>query len=334
MVRERYIDIAKGLSILCIVLLHYESGVLPHYINTFIGSFMISVFYVTSGWIMAQQPMSRETKTLLKKRWKQLGIPYLWWTIIILFFDILLCLLTYYDFTFILKEIYKTLTLRGIGTLWFLPALMGGELIWNWLKNKNKIVIILIFVLTIVYWWGYGIFFEERTSTIYRILDAPFRTICNISHAWIAIAAGYYFYLYLKPIINSSLKTIRLLVGMFFCVLSYLSANFLHVPSFLNFDIVWSLLAPLLGPLGILFISMVIAKWKICSFFDYWGRNSLSLMVTHYSIILVLCQIVVEEILGLPFYGWITLLCFFISLPIQYVITKFINSHANFLLGK
>lgn len=40
--RERYVDMLKGLSILCITLLHYENGVLPKNLNIFIGSFMIS----------------------------------------------------------------------------------------------------------------------------------------------------------------------------------------------------------------------------------------------------------------------------------------------------
>lgn len=51
MIRQRYIDIVKGLSILCIVLLHYGLGAFPNQINVFIGSFMITAFYVTSGWV-------------------------------------------------------------------------------------------------------------------------------------------------------------------------------------------------------------------------------------------------------------------------------------------
>ena len=33
MQRERYIDIVKGLAILCIVLLHYENGLFPTKVN-------------------------------------------------------------------------------------------------------------------------------------------------------------------------------------------------------------------------------------------------------------------------------------------------------------
>lgn len=49
MQRERYIDIVKGLAILCIVLLHYENGLFPTKVNVFVGSFMITTFYVTAA---------------------------------------------------------------------------------------------------------------------------------------------------------------------------------------------------------------------------------------------------------------------------------------------
>lgn len=95
--RERYIDMVKGLSILCITFLHYEQGILPQCINIFIGSFMITAFYVTSGWVSAMHPVQRSSKEIIKKRWKQLGIPYLWWTAIILVFDLILFGFGYYD---------------------------------------------------------------------------------------------------------------------------------------------------------------------------------------------------------------------------------------------
>ena len=76
MQRERYIDIVKGLAILCIVLLHYENGLFPTKVNVFVGSFMITTFYVTAGWLMAMRKNALTTKELLHRRWQQLGLPY------------------------------------------------------------------------------------------------------------------------------------------------------------------------------------------------------------------------------------------------------------------
>lgn len=331
MKREKYVDIVKGLSILCITFLHYEQGVLPSSVNTFIGSFMITAFYVTSGWIAAMHPSQRTFKELIKKRWKQLGIPYLWWTAIILIFDIVLLSFGYYDIRYIEAEIYKTITLRGIGTLWFLPALFGGEIIWYWLKsNKKAWIILLVLALSLGYQYFYGQIFGGKTEIIYRIIDAPFRTIRNILGAWIGIAFGYYTYNLLKDNLLQSSKPQLALCGILLCIFAYITAN--YFPPFLT--PLWGLFAPLFGPLGWLILAKSIQQFRVMEFFNYWGINSLNLMVTHYSIVLVLFTIVIESGLHQPFSGWITIFCFIISLSIQYLLVPFITKYANFTLGK
>lgn len=329
--RERYIDIVKGLSILCITFLHYEQGILPSTINVFIGSFMITAFYVTSGWVSAMNPSQRTLKELIKRRWKQLGIPYLWWTAIILVFDFILLGFGYYDIKFIGTEIYKSVTLRGIGTLWFIPALFGGEIIWAWLKRQNKVwVIVVALVITIIYKQYYIQILGDKTETIYRIIDAPFRTVSNILGAWIGIAFGYYAYHILKNNLLKASKTSLITFGLAFCVFAFITANYL--PPILS--PLWSFLAPLFGPLGLLLLAKSAQQSKALDYFNYWGLNSLNLMVTHYSIILVLFTIIIENGFDQPFYGWTTIICFILSLPIQHLLVFVVDKYAKFTLGK
>lgn len=47
--RLYYLDILKGIAILCIMLLHYEDGVFSPQLNNVIGSFMITAFYVNTA---------------------------------------------------------------------------------------------------------------------------------------------------------------------------------------------------------------------------------------------------------------------------------------------
>lgn len=329
--RERYIDIVKGLSILCITLLHYVHNVFPNEINVFIGSFMITTFYVTSGWVSAMHSSQRTIKDLIKKRWKQLGVPYLWWTVIIIAFDFILLGFGYYDIRYIETEIYKTITFRGIGTLWFLPALFGGEVIWYWLKKQNKIwIILLAFVFTLCYQYYYEQILGNKTETIYRIIDAPFRTIKNMLQAWVGIAFGFYTFNLLKDNILKSTKLVLAFIGFILCIFSYITANYL--PSYLS--LFWGIFAPLWGPLGWLLLAKSVQNFKFVNFFNYWGINSLNLMVTHYSITLVLFTILIEKGMGLFFDGIITLMCFIVSIPIQYLLTLFIDKYAKFTLGK
>lgn len=332
MKRERYVDIVKGLSILCITLLHYENGIFPSYLNVFIGSFMITTFYVTSGWVSAMHPSKGSIKDLIRKRWKQLGIPYLWWTAIILCFDFILWGLGYYDKYFIGREIYKSIMLRGIGTLWFLPALFGGEIIWNWLKKQNKAwIILLALILTLCYQYCYHYYLANRTETIYRIIEAPFHTVNNILGAWVGIAFGFYSFNILKETLYNASHRYKIgIIGLAFCIFAFITANYL--PVFLS--PFWGLFSPLFGPLGWLLLAKTLQDSKLLDYLNYWGLNSLNLMVTHYSIILVLFTILIEKGFGKPFYGWITIICFLISLPIQYLLVIVINRYAKFTLGK
>lgn len=332
MKRERYVDIVKGLSILCITLLHYENGIFPLYINVFIGSFMITTFYVISGWVSAMHQSKRSIQDLIRKRWKQLGIPYFLWTGIILSFDIVLWGLGYYDKEFIGKEIYKSIMLRGIGTLWFLPALFGGEIIWYWLKKQNKVwIILLALIFTLCYQYYYCHFFANRTEMIYHIINVPFRTISNILHAWVGIAFGFYSFNIVQKKLNYISNQYKLgIIGLTLGVFSFITANYL--PAFLS--PFWDLFAPLFGPLGWLLLAKTFQNSKLLNYLNFWGLNSLSLMVTHYSIIMVLFIIIVERVFDKPFNGWITIICFLLSLPVQYLLVIVINRYAKFTIGK
>lgn len=331
MKRERYIDIVKGLSILCIVFLHYEKGILPTSVCMFIGSFMVTSFYVSAGWISAMKVPQHTMKELIHKRWKQLGIPYLWWTAIILLFDAILWLLGYYDNYFMAREIYKAITLRGIGTLWFLPALLGGEIIWCWLRNKNSVFLILAaLAISICYRYFYDTILGNHTETLYRIVDAPFRTIYNIIGAWVGIAFGHYTYLYTNKNILKSDNYMQIVVGLVICIFSYLTT--IYPPQFLS-PVSW-LIAPYFGPLGLLLLAKSIQSLKICDYLDYWGRNSLNLMVTHYSLVMVLFSIFIIKVFNSSMTGWISIACFILSMPIQHLLVHIVYKYARFTLGK
>lgn len=327
--REKYLDIVKGISIVSITFLHYENGILPTHVNTFIGSFMITAFYITSGWISAMSPSKLSLQEYVRKRWKQLGIPYLCWSLIILLFDALLWLFSYYDSYFIARETYKFLVLRGIGTLWFLPALFGGELIWRWLQIKRKYYLIIVFIISCLYQAVYTSF-EWGDGTLNRIIDAPFRTISNILNAYIYIVFGYYAYKLYFTKLHCSKRIMLMIAGIILCCIAYYTANYL--PN--SFSLFWPYLAPVIGPMGLILLAKVMQECKVLNYFAFWGRNSLLLMVTHYSIIMVTFQLIVEKCLHLDFNGWCNIVCFIISMLLQYLMVKPINKYAHILIGK
>ena len=136
--RFDYIDATKGVAILCITFLHFEQGVIPAWLNTWIGMFMISAFYVTSGWVIGINDKPITARELFKKRIRQLGVPYLWFSLLIILFDALWVALGLMESDILLRDIYKTIVLRGIGTLWFLPVLLIGEYIFTLIRNSKR----------------------------------------------------------------------------------------------------------------------------------------------------------------------------------------------------
>lgn len=80
---------------------------------------------------------------------------------------------------------------------------------------------------------------------------------------------------------------------------------------------------------------MAVEKWSILAYFDYWGRHSLILMVTHYSIIQVICEIINKTIYNEPHLaGYHALYFFIVTMIVEYFIAELIHRRMPFLLGK
>lgn len=332
--RLEYIDTLKGLSILCIALLHYDSGIIPAWMNTWIGYFMISTFYFTSGWLAGQSDKAIETRILVRKRLHSLGIPYLWFTIIILVFDFIWYLYGQYDIKYILTDIYKTITLRGIGTLWFLPSLFFGEIFFRWLINRNNWKLTLIAtIITCIYLHYYSLWHNgfRNLNEINQIIDAPLYTIRNMMISWPVIMIGYYLSKLYKTFSREITTYTLIFAGLLFMGLSiYFNGGFASI----NFGYVSPLIQPVIGPLGLLLLSIPLSRLKQSHFFTYWGKNSIVLMGMHYSILQVICAYISTHYLHLPFENLTAILFFIITIICTYPIVWLFNSKLPFMLGK
>lgn len=319
--RQRYLDIVKGISILGITFLHYESGLLSDYANYYIGSFMVVMFYFVPGWLDAMNERKLTLKELCRKRWQQLGKPYIYWTGIILVFDLILFAFGYYDTYIIARELYKAVILRGIGTLWFLPALFGGEILWHIVKRKPWATVLAV-IATYTYQHFYYQAFAHVEGQMMQIVEAPFRVVCSVTTAFLIIAVGYYSY---KLIARMALNhRVELAVGVMLTAASFATVSFSVFPHFQS----------IVECLALVLLFKGLPDGKLWDYFDYWGRNSLSLMVTHYSITLVISRIVVEKFIGMDFYGEVTIYAFVVSMIVSYFMTLALNRYFPCLLGK
>lgn len=335
--KRNYIDLIKGIAILTLVFLHFEDGVM----NTTLNFFIIRspAFYFIVGWLWGLSLKKRTIKEHIEKRKETLLKPYLWFSLIFILFDLILVLFNLMDRHSLLRDLYKTITLRGIGTLWFLPALFGGELIFIYIRDKSRISQIIAFFLTIILIVLYQFFSENwgYSSEFFRLIDAPIRTLNNILGAWIIIAAGYYSAKLFGNYLLNLRKEKSFLIGSLLLLLSFVLSNYVgaYIPPYLSYPITYFLFINIIGLLGGISLCISLENATIAKLFIFWGRNSLVLMALHYSILLEICIILNKYWLKqTEFSGVNTIYFFAATMIIMYPLTFFVNNKARFIIGK
>lgn len=333
--RLDYIDATKGVAILCITFLHFEKGIIPGWLNVWIGLFMISTFYFTSGWITGINNKPISPNELLKKRIKQLGAPYLWFSLLIISFDILWVLLGFMDSGILLRDIYKTVALRGIGTLWFLPVLIIGEYIFAVVRNNKRrwLTATIFMAITLVANYAYNnLWLPLRDlSELNKLIDAPMQPIVRGLYAWPIVALGYLTARrWGNSFINTN-KTIQLAISI---VLFAISIILVVNPPF---DIYYinRVLSNTLPAIAFMCLFAVFTKNIITGFFTYWGVNSLILMCTHFSITMEILMAFDKYVLHHHiFEGAVTILYFAVCILLTYPLVNLFNGKLRFMIGK
>lgn len=333
--RLDYIDATKGIAILCITFLHFEKGVIPAWLNTWIGMFMISTFYFTSGWVSGINNKPVKPNELLKKRIKQLGIPYLWFSLLIITFDVLWVLFGLMDSGILLRDIYKTIVLRGIGTLWFLPVLIIGEYIFAVVRNnKRKWLIAAIFMaITLAANYTYNNLWlpMRELSELNKLIDAPMQPIVRGLYAWPIVALGY---IIAKRWGHSIPKANKVMLFTIAVVLLGISIMLVAAPPF-SIYYINGMLCNTLPAIAFMCMFTVFSKSIITRFFTYWGVNSLVLMCTHYSITMEILMAFDKYVLHHPvFEGPVTILYFAVCILLTYPLVNLFNGKLGFMIGK
>ncbi len=338
--RLKYIDSIKGLCILLICLIHFEKGCFPNWLYAWIGSFMITAFYLTSGWVYALKPQQWSAKNTFRKRLKQLGIPYLWFSALLLAITILWTLIGHLPFSAIPKELFKTICLRGIGTLWFIPALGFGEVIFCFLMSRKVKSHVMLTVLFLALSITSDTLYDQAKESIdiihsHPIINAIIYPYVCILRAWPMIYLGYWcsrlFNRYLHP--NPD-KIYRLSVGLTgIVVLATSIFCIIHQPT--DIKIINSIVFTSLPTLGFMCVFYSLEGSLIATFFTYWGINSLIMMCTHYTITLEAFKFIDNLIVGTDeFTGVRTLVYFVLCVLFTYPMVTFFNKKAPFFLGK
>ena len=134
--RYEYLDMAKGIGIILVVLGHIVYTE-PH-IMVWISSFHMPLFFVVAGVIMALSGGEiSDLRFEIGKRAKGLLVPYLWFSLIDFILDIGNVLLGKIDVHTFLVNIISSVTFYGKSVLWFLVALFLAQVYFLFLRRSR-----------------------------------------------------------------------------------------------------------------------------------------------------------------------------------------------------
>lgn len=312
--RLTYLDVAKGIGILLVVIGHvyaFNRQIVDRFFVIWLYSFHMPLFFIISGMLIAYKD-EKDIWKFVKKRIKGILIPYVFFSI---FSIIVFAIVNDFSREVFVQNVKATICGVGIDTLWFLPALFFGEVIFFALRNllKNKYVICII--SAIIY-------------TLGNFMMKDYGLIC-LFLGRICIAVGFIM------IGNYTMNLIRkrnmpwyglIVIAILSVILSKIN-GLVDLNNLVFNNHILYLINSLIGTYLILEISKLIDIDEI----TYWGRNTLIVMATHLNIIYILFN----KILGIHSFGYVTgMIVFVLLLAVERIIIYVVNRYMPFLMGR
>ncbi|WP_430603302.1 acyltransferase family protein [Enterococcus sp. DIV0724b] len=312
--RVQWIDYAKGVGILSIILGH--SG-FPQ--MKYLFWFHVPLFFIISGFLN-KRGYEQKFTDFFRKKIISLWIPYYVYGILcILLFQVLVW---EFDASFICKEllklIYSGTKVTGIiGAFWFIPVLFFTEIIFYFYQKINKKAIKIAFLFTCYFTF----------QLVFQYITLPM-DINVIPIAIVFFSIG----VYMKEnwqwrVIISKLAIVILLVFMFFFHLKLVDLN-IDLKNAVASPLIINIIVPVAICQLIFVISIFLEKKKglPLNMLAFFGKESLYFMLTHNLIINFL------EVKGVHSWYIVFIITIIVSLLLYYpivLITQYIIKLIN-----
>lgn len=286
--RLTYLDYAKGISIVLVVWGHVLADNSP--IKIWIYSFHLPLFFLVTGMLMAyrQKWAGKRLFDNFTAKAGQLLYPYLTFSILAILWVIV------YQVVFhtgsvsnITRIVLDTLFLDGYRTLWFLPAIFFAELLFIGLSRLKTRYFFL--TLLVLYCMLSGYFFRVELPISETLLDnVAFKTVNIINRALIGtlfIWLGYIIFPILERKPGNFKNNLLALAGVLVFAANIAVSQInrlvdLHY-SVVNNPLLYYICA-LSGSLSLILILKYFLVHN--SVFEYFGKNSLVIMATHFTL--------------------------------------------------
>lgn len=314
MKRLNYLDIAKGIGILLVLIGHVyrtsDSSVIRYFY-----SFHVGMFYIISGILFDMtKPYEKQFSRVLWNKVCGLIIPYAFFELL---YDVVFCLCgNPSDFFWVLRQ---GVTLQHDYATWFLPILFFSEIILISFKKYIKKDFVISMIVAVLFFVSLlsGISYQQDSSLwpLFPVL----RTFIAIGFMWFGKLISRYH----REIIEK--KTSLLLFGVLSIMSSFFNARVSWLWTFYGSPVLF-IISTLAGCLFVLCVSYNIKHSQIL---EYLGKNTVVILGTHQSILMLLRYVFGQEPRAFTdvIYMITTIL---IQFPLIYLFDKFIP----FFIGK
>ena len=305
--RLGYLDMVKGVGIFFVVLGHIS------YISQsalyWIFSFHMPLFFIVSGFLIdiKDEPSGKLSETV-RKKFRSIIIPYLWFSLAYFIIDILnIYVFKNADFNTLTVNLISSVTFYGVSVLWFLPALFLSEVSFMLiLKRFGKVpaLIIPIVLATAGYFANLKFFTPLYTAHADSLLITSLinfvRVFLRAFVGCVFVSCSYFIHrLAVKLCADfDRLSSVKARVLQFLAGVIMLAANVyvsrLNGGAGMQFlvlnNLIFYFLAAFLGALGIILICKALPSVKLI---EYYGRNSLIVMACHINFYILYASLLV-----------------------------------------
>ncbi|NCC54409.1 MAG: DUF1624 domain-containing protein [Erysipelotrichia bacterium] len=334
MKRIEYIDVAKGIGIILVVIGHSiiaqmrSNSVIASFIYNYIYSFHMALFFVLSGYLFSYTIKKYTSKKIICEKFSQLMIPYF-------SVSILNYVLIFWGSTIIKRNIISIKELSDVGIslkdvvfqiitcqnhldkhLWFLYTMFLICLLTILFKKNNKKKLIGLVYIAFVFM---------------AICDFPFELGLRTVKYFVYFGMGFSFY----DIFKNSCK--KIIYFIFFVSATICSIMVYQITNNTNIPIMYRIIkyfietvASVSGTISIIMISKKISNQYFRTMLAKIGKQSLSIYLIHQPFICLGCSTILYK-LNIPI-----IICCFVSATVSILLSMIIGKllEKNVILSK
>ena len=274
-----YFDIAKGIGMILVLIGHLQTDTIFSYspyvlsLCSWIFSFHMALFFIISGMLIScKKENEKDLKEAVKKKFKSIMIPYVWFSLIYIFIVLYSMLITkVVPFRSFLIQLWYVAGMFGMNVLWFLPALFAAEVLFLYLTqrlNKYKSAIAIILLCIIAAAINSFRINLPNNSALYERLIELIVTIIRPVFACLYILTGYWLFKGME-VLNNKVRHLNLIGIILLPVLLAINIylNMLNRPvdfrsMVLNNYFIYYICS-LSGSLFIIILSRVLSEFKL-----------------------------------------------------------------------